>query len=148
MKPNVVITIFSLLSILLITFHLTDDIVRGFEPGGLKNIFGVVILVMWLYGTLVLAERRSGLIIILLGSFLGTIVPVVHMTGAGLVGGKIAGTGGIFLWVWTLIALSVTAIFSVILSALGLWSLQRRQPRHSTTRTLHAEMISFQDEQD
>jgi hypothetical protein len=31
--------------------------------------------------------------------------------------------------VWTLIALGVTAIFSVILSARGLWSLQRGQSR-------------------
>ena len=55
-----------------LTFHLTDDIVRGFEPGGLKNIIGVLIMVVWLYGTLVLAERRSGYIIILLGSILGS----------------------------------------------------------------------------
>ena len=51
------------------------------------------------------------------------------MMGAGLVGGKIANSSGIFFWVWTLIALDVTAIFSVILSARGLWSLQWGQSR-------------------
>ena len=58
------------------------------EPGGLSNLIGVLILVVWLYGTLVLAERRSGQVIILLGSFLGSGIPVIHMIGAG-VGGAI-----------------------------------------------------------
>gem|GEM_PF-4935639 len=60
MKRNVLLTITSLLSILFFTFHLTDDIVRGFEPGGFKHLSGMLTLVVWLYGTLVLAERRSG----------------------------------------------------------------------------------------
>jgi hypothetical protein len=123
MKRNVLLTITSLLSILLMTFHLSDDVVRGIEPGGVKNIIGVLMLVVWLYGTLVLAERRSGYIIMLVGSILGSAVPVVHMIGKGLVGGSIANSSGIFFWVWTLITLQVTAIFSLILSARGLWSL-------------------------
>jgi hypothetical protein len=36
MKHNVMLTIASLLSILFMTFHLTDDIVRGMEPGTLR----------------------------------------------------------------------------------------------------------------
>ena len=127
MKRSVLLTITSLLSILLMTFHLSDDVVRGFEPGGLKNINGVLILVVWLFGTTVLAGRRSGYIIILLGSILGSGVPVAHMLRAGLVGGRIVNSSGIFFWVWTLIMLQVTAIFSVILSVLGLWSLPWRR---------------------
>ena len=119
MKHKVMLTIASLLSILFFTFHLADDIVRGFEPGGIKNISGVLILVVWLYGTLVLAERRSGYIIMLLGSILGSGVPVVHMIGSGLVGSKID-SGGVFFWVWTLLALGVTSIFSLILSVRAL----------------------------
>ena len=117
------LTITSLLSILFMTFHISDDIVRGFEPGGVKNVTGVLMFVAWLYGTLVLSGRRSGYIIMLLGSILGSGVPVIHMMGAGLVGGRIANSGGKFFWVWTLIALQVTAIFSLILAARGLWSL-------------------------
>ena len=60
MKHNVILTITSLLSMLFLTFHLTDDIVRGMEAGGLSTLLGVLILVVWLYGTLVLAERRPG----------------------------------------------------------------------------------------
>ena len=127
MKHNVVLTIASLLSMLFFTFHLTDDIVRGFEPGGFKHLSGMLTLAVWLYGTLVLTGRRSGYIIILLGSLLGLLMPLAHMRGAGLVGGRIANSSGIFFWVWTLIALGVTALFSVILSVRGLWSLRRGQ---------------------
>ncbi|HEX3092631.1 MAG TPA: hypothetical protein VHW72_08430, partial [Candidatus Angelobacter sp.] len=84
MKHNALLVIASLLSILFSTFHLSDDIVRGMEKGGLSNLIAVPILVIWLYGTLVLAERRSGYVIILLGSLLGLAIPFVHMRGAGL----------------------------------------------------------------
>ncbi|HKV40815.1 MAG TPA: hypothetical protein VJX67_16500, partial [Blastocatellia bacterium] len=62
MKQSVMLTIASLLSILFFTLHLADDIVRGMEPGTLTNLIAVPILVLWLYGALVLAERRSGYI--------------------------------------------------------------------------------------
>ena len=61
MKSNITLTITSLLSILFFTFHFADDIVRGFEPDGVRNFSGVLIVAVWLYGTLVLAERRAGL---------------------------------------------------------------------------------------
>jgi hypothetical protein len=89
MKNNVMLTIASLLSILFMTFHLTDDIIRGMAKGGVSNLVAVPILVLWLYGTLVLAERRSGYVIILVGSLLGLAVPAIHMMGKG-VGGDIA----------------------------------------------------------
>jgi len=120
MKPKVMLIISSLLSILFITLHMTDDIVRGMEPGTLFDLIVVPILAVWLYGTLVLAERRSGYAIILLGSLLGLLVPVIHMKGAG-VGGALAKSSGAFFFIWILIALGVTALFSVILSARGLW---------------------------
>ena len=75
MKHNVMLTITSLLSILFMTFHLTEDNVRRMEPGGLSNLVAVPIFVVWLYGMLVLAERRSGYVIILLGSLLGRASP-------------------------------------------------------------------------
>ncbi len=125
MKHNVVVTIGSLLSILFFSFHHADDVVRGMAPGGISNLVPIIFLVVWLYGTtLVLAERRSGYIIILVVSLLGSGIPVIHMTGSGLVGGDIANSSGAFFFVWTLIALGVTTLFSIILSARGLWSLK------------------------
>jgi hypothetical protein len=131
MKNSVMLTITSLLSLLFLTFHLTDDIVRGFEPGGLSNlIMTVLISVVWLYGTLVLFERRSGYIIMLLLSLFSLFVPYVHMKGKGVgVAGSIANSSGHFFFVWTLLAIGVIGLFSVILSARGLWSLPWRWRR-------------------
>ncbi len=127
MKENVMLTIASLLSILFGTFHLADDIARGMSPGGLPNLLAIVVCVIWLYGTLVLAGRRSGYVIILLMSLLLMGIPVIHMRGAGI-GFGTHRSGG-FFFVWTLFALGVTALFSVILCVRGLWSLRRGQPQ-------------------
>ena len=129
MKHTVMLTITSLLTILFTTFHLADDIVRGFSPGGLSIIPVVLVWVVWVYATLVLVERRSGCVIILVMSLLASGIPVIHMTGKGVVGGRIAGSSGALFFVWTLLAVGVTAVFSVILSARGLWNLRRGQPR-------------------
>jgi len=127
MKENVLLTIASLLTILLGTFHLADDVARGMSPGGLLNLVGIVICVILLYATLMLAGRRSGYVIILLASLLFMASPVIHMRGRGIGFGTIRSGG--FFFVWTLLALGVTALFSVILSVRGLWSLRRGQPR-------------------
>jgi hypothetical protein len=65
MKHNMRLTITSLLSILFMTFHLTSDTVHarvGTAEAGGSTLVAVPVLVVWLYGTLVLAERRSGYI--------------------------------------------------------------------------------------
>ena len=46
MKPNVLLAGASTLSILLFTFHLTDDIVHGWEPGTLPNLYALPIFVV------------------------------------------------------------------------------------------------------
>ena len=130
MKQNVMLTTTSLLSILLFTLHLADDIVRGFEPGKLTNLTAVPIFVFWLYGTLVLAERRSGYIITLLGGLFSLVVPLAHLRGKGVgITSSIGHSSGAFFFIWTLIAIGVTGLFSVILSARGLWNLPWRRRR-------------------
>ncbi len=125
MKHQVPLTITSLLSILLFSLHWADEVARGLEPGTVSAFWGLLILAVWLCGTLVLADRRLGLVIMLLGALLGSGVPVLHMQGAGLAGGRIANTSGMFFWVWTLIALGASGLLSVVLSARGLWRLRR-----------------------
>jgi hypothetical protein len=127
MKPDNTLTITSLLAIVLTTFHLTDDVVRGFEPGGLKNLTGIAILAAWLAATLLLVGRRSGYIVLLLGSLLAIGIPILHLSGKG-VGGAIAASPGGYFFIWTLFALGVTGALSLILSARGLWRLRRVQP--------------------
>ena len=130
MKDKLTLTITSLLSILLFAAHWADEVSRGMEPGTISAFGGVVILVVWLTGTLVLGDRRSGYIISLLGGILGLGVLILHMTGKGMVGGRIpVNSPGAFFWVLTLIVLGSTSALSAILAARGLWSLKRGQSR-------------------
>ena len=79
-----------------------------------------------------LGGRRAGYIIIFLGSTLALVVPVVHMKGTrGVIGGDIGTSSQAFLFVWTLLALGITATFSVILSASALLSLPWRRSRRA-----------------
>src|SRR5690348_4871195 len=134
MKQTAMLTTASLLTILLITFHLTGDILFRMAPAGLVNLSAVFIFVAQLYGTLVLAGRRAGYIIIFFASALALVVPLVHMRGTrGVLGGDIGTSGQAFLFVWTLLALGITATFSLILSASALVSLPWRRNRRAST---------------
>jgi len=134
MKQTTMLTTASLLSILFMTLHMTGDILFKMSPAGLVNLFVVLVFVVQLYGTLVLSGRRAGYIIIFLGSVLGLVIPVVHMKGTrGLLGGEIGNSGQAFLFVWTMLALGITATFSIILSARALLSLPWRRSRRAST---------------
>jgi hypothetical protein len=118
MKPSVMLTVASLLSLLLIMFHLTDDVLLQAE-GAVKFPIPVVIFVVWLYGTLMLSDRVMGYIIMLLGGLVAAGMIVIHSKG-----GVVHKSGG-FFFVWTLFALSATGWFTAILSARGLWLILR-----------------------
>ena len=126
MKHSTMLTIASLLSLLLLTLHITDDIVRGISQAESSNI-ALLVLVVFLYGTLVLPERRSGHIIMLLIGLLAVAMPVLHMRGAHY--GEIAKSPGGFFFVWILWVLGGLGGFTVILSARGLWDLRRSRPQ-------------------
>jgi hypothetical protein len=128
MRHHVTLTITSLLAILLFSLHWADEVARGIEPGTMSGFGGLVILGVWLSATLVFADRRWGLALILLGSLLAAVVPVLHMQGKGLVGGRIAAnSSGALFWVWTNIALGATGMVSLALSADALLTLRRRR---------------------
>jgi hypothetical protein len=129
MKPGATLTVTALLSVLLASFHLSNDIVIGIEPGGTSNYNGILIIAAYLYATLMLPNRRWAHAIVLLFSIAGAAVPYLHMQGVGLVGGKAANASGRFFWVWTLMALGVTASVSAVLAAQGLWTLRRGPPQ-------------------
>ena len=130
MTHNVLLTITSLLTILFLTFHLSDEIARGMEYGGLNMVIPLLILSVCLYGTLVLAGRRSGYIIMLLVAIFGTGIPIVHMWGVGLIGGRIAvDSSGSFFWVWGNIAMCTISAFSLILAVRCIWNPEWGQSR-------------------
>jgi hypothetical protein len=126
MKNSVLLTITSLLSILFLTLHITDDIVRGISKAESSNT-ALVVLVVLLYGTLVLAERRTGHVIMLIVGLFAALMPVMHMRGAHYP--EIARSAGGFFFVWTLWALGGLGGLTIVLAVRGLWSLRRAQSR-------------------
>ena len=133
MKPSRMLTITSLLLIALAIAHLAQDITFGYEPGSINNLLIVPIAVVWLYGTVMLAERRSGYIINLLLSLFSLVVPLVHAQGKGFgLASRMAHTTGHFFFVYAMFAIGVLGVFSAILCVHGLWGLPwRRREREA-----------------
>ena len=126
MTNNNLLKITSLLSLLLLTLHVTDDIVRGISTAQSSNT-ALIVLVIFLYGTLALAERRAGHVIMFVVGLFAAAMPVLHMRGAHYP--EIAASTGGFFFVWTLWALGALGGVTMILSVSGLWRLRRGGPR-------------------
>lgn len=122
MNNNGLLKITSLLSLLLLTLHVTDDIVRGISKAESSNI-ALVVLVVLLYGTLVLVGRLWGYIITFVVGLFAAINPVMHMRGTHYP--EIAASPGGYYFVWTLWALGAFGGVTMILSVRGLWGLRR-----------------------
>lgn len=125
MNRDTLLTISSLVSIMLMTVHISDDIARGLDEAGPANIGGVVILAVWLYGTLVLGPKLAGYIIMLLGGVFAAAMPVLHMRGARYP--DIAHSEGGLLFVAILFMVGTLGVFSVTLSIYGLASLRKKR---------------------
>lgn len=125
MKCGLVLTITSLLSIVLLILHMTDDIVRGVDTAGPTNLIALAVLVLLLYGTLVFAERRWGYICTLLVGIAAAGMPAIHLRAVGMVNMTKPGT---FFFLFTLFMLGMLGGLGIILSVHGLWSLRRTTP--------------------
>lgn len=118
----------SLFSVVLLSLHLTQDALQarpGTRDAGTGNFVVILILVVLLVGTALLAERRAGHIIMLLGAVFALAMPVLHFTGRA----DWSRYGAPFLFVWCLLALGVSGSFTLILLTTELprvWHLARR----------------------
>ena len=125
MKPSTQ-TAASLLSIVLLPFHVGGDVALGLDRGGPGFVFVVVpVLLLMACGTLLLAERRSGHVIMLLGGIAALGMPIIHRNNA-FTATVARSPGGVF-FIWTLVALGVTGGLAIILSVRGLWMLRTRK---------------------
>jgi hypothetical protein len=120
MKEKELLRSASLLSLLLLTLHLTDDVVRGMFPAGIAILYATLASGLLLYAMVVLAERRAGQGIMLVVSLFAIAMPVLHTRGAGVA--TIAKSSGGFFFVWTIIALGAIGTFTFILSVRALRS--------------------------
>lgn len=128
MANNLMLRNTSLLLMLLLTLHVVDDVVHGFDSAGLLNMIGIVVLGFLIYGTLVLHERVSGHIVMLFVALFSTLMPVVHLRSARI--NETAQASGGFFFIWTLWALGAVGIFGMILAIQGLLNLRRSKSRN------------------
>ena len=124
MKNATVLTVTSLLSILLFTVHLASDVVLGKDAFDRGMWIGVLMVTVWLYATVALRGRIAGAVIVLLFSLLAFGVLVLHTPAAGMSAEFLARPGA-YLFVWTLLAMGTTGLFSFVLAAQELWRLLR-----------------------
>ena len=125
MKPNT-LTIVSLLSIVLLPFHIAGDVALGLDRGGPGFVFVVVpILLVIACGALLFGERRVGYVIKFLGGLATLGMPLIHRNN-GFTPAIAKAPGGVF-FIWTLVALGITGGLAMILSARGFWNLRSRE---------------------
>jgi hypothetical protein len=108
----------SLISVILLALHISQDIVFGFDPAGLHHLFGVAILLVVVCGAVLLRERSSGKVIMLLGGVMAAGMLPMHMRNG--LRPEFLEKSGALLFIWTMYVLGVTGLFSVILAVRAL----------------------------
>lgn len=119
MRQNRTLVISSLLTLVLLTLHLTDDIVRGISKAEPLNLIVVVFVGLLLYGTLELAQRRTGLVAMFFIGLLGAGMPYLHMRGTHYPD-VVASSGG-FFFLWTMFAVGGLGLYVAMVSLRELW---------------------------
>ena len=126
MKHDTALTVSALLAVLLLSMHLSSDVVLGKDEFDRGMMIAILILATGLYGAVALRGRRAGYVVTLLFSALAIGIPFLHMPAAGLTE-EFVRRPGVWLFVWTLLALGATGVVTLLLAAQGLWQLQRRR---------------------
>jgi len=118
MRQNDLLSLISILSVLLLALHISQDIVFGFDRGGLNQLVGVAILLVVVCGAVLLRARTSGKVIMLLGGIAAAGMLPLHMRNG--LRAEFLEKSGALVFVWTLYILGVTGSFSVILAVQAL----------------------------
>ena len=118
MKQRDLLSVTSILSMLLLALHISQDIVFGFDPAGLHHLFGVAILVVVVCGAVLLRERPSGKVIMLLGGVIALAMMPMHMRNG--LRPEFLEKSGALLFVWILYVLGVLGAFTVVLAVRAL----------------------------
>lgn len=127
MKHNDLLSWTSIISVLLLALHISQDIVFGFDRAGLNHLVGVAILLVVVCGAVLLRERVSGKVIMLLGGVVAVGMLPLHMRHG--MRPEFLAKSGALLFIWTLYVLGVIGALSVILA------IQALLPRRNTLNT-------------
>lgn len=117
MNETVLLTRASLLSALLFSVHVVGDWRYGFDPMGPQNLGLCVILLVWVYVTLMLMERRWAQVIVLLLCLGTAAMPILHRRAFNF---EFFKRDGASLFLWTLAAMGTCGAFGALLAARAL----------------------------
>lgn len=132
MKQNDLLRATSILSVVLLALHISQDIVFGLDRAGLNHLVGVGILLLITCGAVLLRERVWGKVIMLLGGLMAAGMLPLHMRH-GLRPEFLAKSGAL-LFIWTLYLLGVNGALSVILAIKAMWPRKRTSEAEADTR--------------
>ena len=119
MKERDLLSATSIFAALLLALHISQDIVFGFDPAGPHHfLVGVPILLAIVCGAVLLRERTSGKVIMLLGGVMAAGMMPLHMRNG--LRPEFLEKSGALLFIWTLYLLGVTGGLSVILAVRAL----------------------------
>src|SRR5438046_9805215 len=79
MKQHALLSITSIVSVLLLSLHISQDIVFGFDRAGLNHLVGVAILLLVVGGAVLLRARPSGKVIRLLSGVMAVGMLPLHI---------------------------------------------------------------------
>lgn len=118
-----------MISLVLLSVHVTDDIAHGFDSAGLTNLIPIAVLAAFVYATLMLRERLAGRIVMLLVGLFALGMPVIHLRSYRI--NEIAHDSGGAFFIWTLWALGITGILGIGLVVEEM--VRRRRSRNTVT---------------
>ena len=128
MDRRVILTVTSLLSLLLLTLHISDDVVHGLDAPGPSNLIGIAIVVVLLYGIVMMRDRLVGRISVAFTGLFALGMPIIHLRGDHI-REMVTASGGFFFY-WTLFVLGVSGSLTVLLVIHEIIGSRRSRPRN------------------
>ena len=120
MKRITLLSNLTLISVVLLSLHISQDIVLGLDKAGLNHLTGIAILFVITCGAVLLRDRLIGRVIMLLGGVFALGMLPLHMRHG--LRPEFLQLNGALLFVWTLYLLGVLGAFSILLAVLELRS--------------------------
>jgi len=108
------LTVTSLLSLILLTLHVSDDIARGISSLDFASMIAVLVVALLLYATLTGEGRRAGAVSGFLIGLLALGMPALHFRGTHI--NEIAKSTGGLVFIWTLWVLGALGGAGMILA--------------------------------
>ena len=118
-KPDLLAAM-SLTSLVLLSVHVADDYIQGFDKHVVNNPYGILFFVVVGCGIFLFRERVIGQVILLLGGVVAIAMPIMHLNGH--FPADFARADGAFRFIWTLYAIGTIGALTVILAARELFT--------------------------